>query len=56
MRRPAEQIKREGWRKQGLLVVSAEDHPVTWPERQLVGQLGEKLYGGRLQAMEKSRE
>jgi hypothetical protein len=56
MRCPGEQIKREGWRKQGLLAVSAEDHPLTWPERELVRQLGEKFYGGRLQARESSRD
>jgi len=44
-RRSAEDIKREGWHEQGLLVVSAEDHRLTWPERELVRQLGAKLYG-----------
>lgn len=38
-------IKREGWRDQGILVVSAGDHRLTWPERELIKQLGEKLYG-----------
>lgn len=38
-------IKREGWREQGVLVVSAEDRRLTWAERELVRQLGDKLYG-----------
>jgi hypothetical protein len=38
-------IKREGWNHQGILVVSAGDSRLTWPERELVKQLGEKLYG-----------
>ena len=46
-RRSPEQVKREGWREQGLLVVSPEDERLSWPERELVRQLGEKLYGKR---------
>jgi hypothetical protein len=38
-------IKRDGWNQQGILVVSAGDNRLTWPERELVKQLGEKLYG-----------
>ena len=44
-RRPPEQVKRDGWREQGVLVVTANDERLTWPERMLVRQLGEKLYG-----------
>ena len=41
-----EAIKRYGWRDQGVLVVSAEDvSDCTWPEREMVRQLGSKLYG-----------
>lgn len=46
-RRPPEDIKRNGWREQGVLVVSPEDERLSWPERELVRQLGEKLYGRR---------
>ena len=46
-RRDAEQMKRDGWREQNLLVVSPEDQRLSWPERELVKQLGEKLYGKR---------
>lgn len=46
-RRPPEQVKREGWQEQGLLVVSPDDQRLSWPERELVRQLGEKLYGRR---------
>ena len=44
-RRDPERVKREGWREQGLLAVSANDSRLTWPERELIRQLGEKLYG-----------
>ncbi|MBT3398468.1 MAG: hypothetical protein HN420_00575 [Rhodospirillaceae bacterium] len=44
-RRSADDVKRDGWREQGLLAVSVEDDRLTWPEQELVKQLGEKLYG-----------
>ena len=44
-RRSPDQVKREGWREQGVLAVSIEDDRLTWPEKELVKQLGEKLYG-----------
>jgi hypothetical protein len=44
-RRPPERIKREGWQAQRVLVIEADDERLTWPERELVRQLGEKLYG-----------
>ena len=45
-----EHIKRDGWRDQNILVVSADDHRLTWPERELIRQIGEKLYGKREEA------
>jgi len=48
-RRDAEEVKREGWQEQGVLVVAETDHRLTWPERELVRQLGAKLYGARPQ-------
>lgn len=39
--------KRDGWRKHGILVVAADDRRLTWPECELVRQLGAKLYGVR---------
>jgi len=41
------QVKQAGWLEQGVLAVSVEDHRLTWPERELVRQLGEKLFGKR---------
>jgi hypothetical protein len=51
-RRDPEQVKRDGWHEQHMLAVSLDDHRLTWPERELVRQLGEKLYGKRLQGRE----
>lgn len=38
-------MKRQGWKEQGILVVDLADQRLTWPERELVKQLGVKLYG-----------
>jgi hypothetical protein len=46
-RRSPERVKREGWHDQGLLAVALDDERLTWPERELVQQLGDKLYGKR---------
>jgi hypothetical protein len=43
----AEEEKRTGWRRHGILVVSEQDPRLNWPERELVRQLGAKLYGRR---------
>lgn len=53
-RRPPEDVKCEGWREQGVLVVSPTDPRLTWPERELVRHLGEKLYGKSAMAEESS--
>ncbi len=46
-RRAPELVKHEGWRELGILVVAADDDRLTWPERELIRQIGEKLYGRR---------
>ena len=46
-RRPPEDVKRDGWREQGLLAVSIDDQRLNWSERELIRQIGEKLYGSR---------
>ncbi len=43
----AEAIKRHGWQDQNVLVINADDPRLTWPERELIKQLGEKLYGSK---------
>lgn len=42
-----EQIKREGWREQGILVVSACDTRLDFIQREFVKQLGDFLYGSK---------
>ena len=42
-----EQVKRDGWREQSILVVSADDHRLDFFQREFVKQIGEKLYGSK---------
>ena len=46
-RRSVEEVKRDGWHEQGVLAVALDDERLSWPERELVRQLGDKLYGRR---------
>ena len=46
-RRAPEEVKREGWHELGILVIDEGDHRLSWPERQLIRQLGERLFGKR---------
>lgn len=39
--------KRDGWRDHRILVVKADDARLSWPERELIEQLGAKLYGSK---------
>jgi hypothetical protein len=47
VRRAPEEVERDGWIEQAVLVVSVDDHRLTWPEREFIRQLGDKLYGKR---------
>lgn len=40
-----ENIKREGWQQQLILVVSLHDKRLDFTERQWVRRLGDRLYG-----------
>ena len=50
-RRNPEDIKRDGWRDEGILVVAVSDARLDWTERELVKQIAEKLYGRRKQEL-----
>jgi hypothetical protein len=48
MQRPdPEDIKRNGWRREGILVISISDDRLDWTEQELLKQIGQKLYGRR---------
>lgn len=40
----AEKIKREGWNNDGILVVKVDDERLSWPEKELIKQIGNKIY------------
>jgi hypothetical protein len=40
-----DEVKRNGWREQQILVVDAQDERLDWVERELVKRIGERLYG-----------
>lgn len=47
-RRPdPEQIKREGWRDQQILVISPDDTRLDWVEREMLRRIGDRLYGSK---------
>jgi hypothetical protein len=42
-----EEIKREGWLDQHILVVSPEDARLDWTEREFLRRIGNRLYGDK---------
>ncbi|MDD3182648.1 MAG: hypothetical protein PHD48_07600 [Alphaproteobacteria bacterium] len=44
-RTPPDEIKRNGWRQQGILVVSTSDSNLTRAEKEFLLSIGERLYG-----------
>ena len=42
-----DEMRRRAWLQQGVLAVRADDDRLTWDQRELVRQIGRKLYGGR---------
>lgn len=45
IKRDVEQIKRNGWRDERILVVSLDDRRLDAFQREFVRQIGERLYG-----------
>ena len=41
----ADGMKIDGWRRNGILVIAVDDTRLGWDERQLVMNLGNRLYG-----------
>lgn len=40
-----EDLKRHGFQDQGLVIVSVNDPRLSWDQREIIKQVGEKLYG-----------
>jgi len=39
-----ENLKKDGWRKNGILVINVDDNRLNWPEKELIKQIGNRLY------------
>ena len=44
-RRPPERVKQDGWHEQGPLQCRLTIRRLSWPDREFIRQIGEKLYG-----------
>ncbi len=42
-----EKLKREGWNNDKILVVKADDERLSWPEKELIMQIGDKIYNNK---------
>lgn len=40
-----EEVKPDGWNDHRILVVGADDTRINWMERQVIEQIGQRLYG-----------
>lgn len=40
-----QQIKSDGWHRDGWLVIHIDDPAIGWIERQVIQQIGDRLYG-----------
>jgi hypothetical protein len=47
-----EDIKRVSWLTMGTLVVSVTDERLTWPERELLQQLGDRLFPSKKRVLQ----
>jgi len=51
-----EALRRRAWRQDGVLSLRDGDDRLSWPERELVRQLGDRLYGARHDAAASDRD
>lgn len=51
-----EALRRRAWRQDGVLSLRDGDDRLSWPERELVRQLGDRLYGARHDAAPSERD
>ena len=51
-----EKVKKDGWKNDGILVVKKDDERLSWDERELIKQIGNKIYNNQnRQKNEKSK-
>ena len=42
-----EKVKKEGWNKEGILVIKIDDERLSWPEKEIIKQIGNKIYNSK---------
>jgi hypothetical protein len=50
-----EKVKKEGWNKEGILVVKIDDERLSWPEKEIIKQIGNKIYNSRNKKNDESK-
>ena len=50
-----EQLKKKGWEENGILVVNADDNRLNWVEKEIVKQIGDKIYNKKKRNNAKSK-
>lgn len=39
-----ERVKKQGWSKDGILVINVEDERLSWPEKEIIKQIGNRIH------------
>ena len=39
-----EKVKKDGWKNDGILVIKIDDDRLNWTEKELIKQIGNKIY------------
>jgi len=42
-----EKVKKDGWNKEGILVVKIDDDRLSWPEKEIIKQIGNRIYNSK---------
>jgi len=50
-----EKVKKEGWNKEGILVVKIDDERLSWPEKEIIKQIRNKIYNSRNKKNDESK-
>ena len=50
-----EKVKKEGWNKEGILVIKIDDERLNWPEKEIIKQIGNKIYNSKNKKNDRSK-
>lgn len=39
-----ERVKKQGWSNDGILVINVEDERLSWPEKEIIKQIGNRIH------------